>query len=934
MPQAALKTFPEPQQETLLVAAEDDYLEEAIDLLWASLCRVVGAHAPGVKDVLRSNTIPADCGEELLLRVLQAYGIWFQLLNIAEENAAVRHRRQLESRLGAAAVPGTLERVISRAAAKGVSAEDIQDLISRARIEAVLTAHPTEAKRVTVLEIHRRIYRILVDLESPRWTPREREGLCASLQDEIELLWLTGEIRLEKPSVEQEVAWGLHFFNETLFDGVAQIMGKMDRALAQYYPETPFSLPPLFRFGSWIGGDRDGNPFVTNDVTRMALRQYRHTALAFHRQQIDRLRNVLSVASHGVKLPASFLSSLEKLLEECGARDSIVARNPGEVFRQYLSCILTKLDATIAAVDEPAVACGTASNAAQVYRNTEALALDLRHIEEGLHASGAASLARAFLQPVRRMVETFGLSTAALDIRENAAVFNQALRQLWCLKEEKDIGACPDLRSEEWTAWIEAELVRPQVGVLLPHPELPAPLAEVIATLTLVRDRMSAGDLRSLGAIILSMTECADDLLGAYLLLKNVGVIRGAGETAHCPLPVVPLFETIEDLRNAPRILRTLLSNPFVRRSVAAQGGGQEVMIGYSDSNKNGGFLTSNWELYRAQESLRGVGKELRIPVSFFHGRGGSVSRGGVPAGRAIAAQPRNTLEGRMRVTEQGEVVSQKYANRGTAAFNLELTAASVVAHSLDLDGTDFTEDAACVATFENLSQSAFTAYRSLTEHPGLVAYYRAASPLDKLAWLKIGSRPGYRSEKRSLDDLRAIPWVFGWSQNRHLVPNWYGIGTALTDFCGARGPEGLTLLRHMFAESRLFRLIVDEAEKAVSLVDLDIARHYADLVADPALADEIFALIEGEYHRTVEILVRVTEQENLLDRFPNYRGRLSRRLPILNQVAGQQIALIRRFRDRQGNGRGERPAEPRVRDIVPLLLSINCVSSGLGWTG
>jgi len=913
-----------------MVENEDDYLEGVVELLWGSHCRVVGAHAQGVKEVLRSNCIPPDCNDELLLRILQAYGIWFQLLNIAEENSAVRHRRQLETRFGTAAVPGTLERAISRAAAKGVSAEEIQALLSRAKIEAVLTAHPTEAKRVTVLEIHRRIYRILVDLESPRWTPREREGLCASLQNEIELLWLTGEIRLERPSVEQEVAWGLHFFNETLFESVAQIMAKLDRALAQYYPDTDFPQPPLFRFGSWIGGDRDGNPFVTNAATRMAMKQYRRTALIYHRQQIDQLRNVLSVASHGVQLSRKFLSALENRLQESAAREAIETRNPGEVFRQHLSCILAKLDATIVAVDRPSTTDFPSDDPAGIYPDTTALAADLRDIEEGLHESGCASLARALLQPVRRTVEAFGLCTAALDVRENAAVFNQALRQLWSLKEEREVSASPDLRSEEWAAWIERELLRPQVGVLLPHPELPAPLAEVIATLTLVRDRITVGDLQSLGAIVLSMTERASDLLAVYLLLKVVGGLRGAGTESHCPLPVVPLFETIEDLRSAPRILRRLFACPVVRRSLEAQGGCQEVMIGYSDSNKNGGFLASNWELYRAQESVTRVGKELGVPICFFHGRGGSVSRGGVPAGRAIAAQPRGTINGRMRVTEQGEVVSQKYANRGTAAFNLELTATSVVAHSLDLDGGDFTEDAACVAAFEDLSQRALAAYRGLTEHPGLVTYYRAASPLDKLVWLKIGSRPGYRSEKRSLEDLRAIPWVFGWSQNRHLIPNWYGIGSALNGFCETRGPDGLALLRRMFADSRLFRLVVDESEKALPLVDLEIARRYADLVSDHALGNEIFGLIENEYHRTIDQLLQITEQNELLTRFPNFRGRLSRRLPVLNQVANQQIELIRRVRDRQEEGL----PEPRVRDIVPLLLSINCVSSGLGWTG
>jgi phosphoenolpyruvate carboxylase len=440
------------------------------------------------------------------------------------------------------------------------------------------------------------------------------------------------------------------------------------------------------------------------------------------------------------------------------------------------------------------------------------------------------------------------------------------------------------------------------------------------------RDRL---DREAVGHFVLSMTRSAADVLGAYLLARRAGLFAEGEGGPRCTLVVVPLFESVEDLERAPAIMRELLSDPLVRRTVEGQGGVQEVMIGYSDSNKDGGYLCANWKLFEAQLRLTHVAEECGIPISFFHGRGGPVSRGGAPVGRAVAAQPPGSLHGQMRVTEQGEVVSFKYANRGTAQFQMELLAASVLAHSL---GLSMNGEAAprpeFVEAMRELSGLSLAAYRALVEHPGLVTFYERASPVEELALLNIGSRPARRFGARTLDELRAIPWVFAWTQNRLLVPGWFGVGTAVERFVAGRGRSGAELLRRMLDGCRVFRLVVDEVEKTLAQVDLEIGRGWASLVPDSRTRDEILGAIEDEYGRTLEAVRLATGSDQLLDRFPRFRRRLSRRLPALNRIGLEQVELVRRFRA------AKERAKPEEEHLIPLLLSMNCVAAGLGWTG
>lgn len=895
------------------------YANDIINLLSTLLLDLVRRRAPEIEPLIVGESLPAAPDPALLGRALQTQGIWFQLLSIAEQNASMRQRRQTEVEEGWDELPGTFAHVFARASGPALSADRVRALLGRLLVHPVITAHPTEAKRVTILEKHRRIYRRLVELESPRWTPRERQGLVDGLAHEIELLWLTGELRLIRPTVPQEVFWGLHFFNETLFEAVPDLLDKLERVLAQRFPGEAFDLPPFFQFGSWIGGDRDGNPFVTADVTRGTLFENRLTALRRYARRLAELLQALSITERQVPIFPRFRQALDQMLAATERSHALIERNPGEVFRQYLVGMLARVEATIAATERrtsTADPCG--------YASADALVADLRVVEDALAYAGSAALARAMVRPVRREVEAFRFSTVRLDLRDNSAKTTAALVALW-RRTSDTAGAPPEPASAAWRAWLMAELARPLPSAPLPS----APEAtECLDMLRLVPELRLAVDREAFGAFVLSMTRSAADVLGVYLLAKHAGLYADEAGIESCTLPIVPLFETIDDLRGAPAIVRELLATPLVRRSVRAQGGVQEVMIGYSDSNKDGGFLTSNWELYKAQLKLARLGRECGVPIAFFHGRGGSVSRGGVPAGDAIAAQPAGSIDGRLRITEQGEVVSFKYANRGTAQYQIELLAASVIEHSLMTEREDALPPRGELdEAMEALSGAAHAAYRTLIDHPALVAYFQAASPLEELTLLNLGSRPARRSGSGSLADLRAIPWVFAWSQNRHFVPSWYGVGSGIATFLQIRGERGRDLLRRLFADSRLFRLIVDEVEKTLAYVDLRIAREYALLVPDAAARDAIFPRIEDEYHRTVDMVLRISGGAAPGERFPRFHRRLVRRLPTIDRVNRQQIELLRRCRAADDDA-------AREEQLSALLLSINCLAAGFGATG
>lgn len=891
------------------------YASEILKLLHELLLDVIRRRQPSIEDSFTGET-PAKSNADLL-HTLQARGIWFQLLNILEQNATIRRRRDIETSLGAECNDGTFMHLFSRAHKKRLPAAAVQALLDGALIQPVITAHPTEAKRITVSQIHRRVYLLIKNLESTRWTPRERNDLIMQLRDEIDLLWMTGEIRLEKPSVEDEIAWGGHFFRSSLFEATNAVHEQLAGALAVHYPGVTSETAPLLRFGSWIGGDRDGNPFVTAETTRNALFTYRAISLNNLKAEMETLLRHLSIAAHTIKVPDYFRRRLGEMLDSAGDRKAMEKRNPGELFRQYARCIIIKLEKT-AAASEKRLPSGSGGG----YRDAEELCGDLEVIHRCLNDVGAGGLARRYALRLIRIAQTFGFRTVSLDLRENSTLINRALAEVL-----EKTGARPPEDRGEYLDWASELLDSPSTGEdKIKESDLSEQSAETFRLFRLIVETADCLDNHAVGSFVLSMTHCGADVLNVYLLAKFAGLFDDAGA---CRIAVVPLLETIEDLRKGPGVLEEVLRTPAVRRTLGALGGNQEVMVGYSDSNKDGGFVCSNWEIGKAQQRLHAVGRELGVAVSFFHGRGGSSSRGGAPTGEAVAAQPPFTIGGRMRVTEQGEVVSAKFANLGIAEYQLETLCASALEHSL-FSGVDkrLTPNDEFDAAMETLSSASFTAYRGLADQQGLVGFYQAASPVGELALLKIGSRPAQRFGTGTLDDLRAIPWVFAWSQNRMMAPGWFGFGSAVQ---ALKSKDDVKLLRKMLKDYPPFRLIANEVEKTLPQVNLEIAAAYAALMPDAAVRDRIFGLIEDEYRLSIEMLLKITGKRHPGERFPRFSRRLERRLPMVNQAGLEQVRLISELRGMDASDQNE---QNRQEKLVALLLSINCVAAGLGWTG
>ncbi|MCQ0969368.1 phosphoenolpyruvate carboxylase (plasmid) [Paracoccus sp. TK19116] len=853
--------------------------------------RVIARRAPSILPYVSGDAAGQPTGAAVI-PFLQALNMWFQLLRIADENAEMRARRESETREGPAAIDGSFARVLAGQRTK--PSEAVDRLARDLMVAPTLTAHPTEAKRVTVLEIHRRIYRGAVALETGRWTPRERADLRDAIKAEIDLLWLTGELRMKRPSVEDEINWGLQIFRDSLFDAVPNVIAQFQRASRDDDEDTGTSF---LRFHSWIGGDRDGNPNVTVTTTRTALQRARTTILERYLSKLMVAAQQLSISDAISAMPQEAQNLLRKVIDAARAIDRPSRRNEGELFRQALSAIQHRIEATL-------------EDFGPAYAHVGEFIVDLRQVETALSLIDAKALANRVVRPIRWQAETFGFRTVTLDVRQNSKVTTDVLAEIWAMD-----GFAADCGSPDWSNRLRRDLAQPTLQPVDPS-KLSDRGRELLSLLSLIHDTKIGADPQAIGPFILSMTRSCEDLLGVFLLARHAGF--GA---ERLDLQVVPLFETIDDLRAAPQILDDLLHVPLARRSLAGLDRRIEIMLGYSDSNKDGGFVCSTWELEKAQRSItRTLAKHDLLPV-FFHGRGGSVSRGGAPTERAIAAQPPGTVNGRLRMTEQGEVITAKFANRGNAQYQLELLASSVLAHSLNARPEpvrpEFND------TLDALSAMSQTAYTGLLHAPGFIDYFQQASPVEELAMLKIGSRPARRFGAASLDDLRAIPWVFAWSQNRHLLTGWYGFGTAIAQFRKYRGQAGDDLLRQMTTDSALFRLIVDEVEKTLFQTDMAIAARYAALVPDQKLRDRVFGMIRDEHDASCDALRFLNDGAVIGARFPQTVAHFDRIGCDLERAHNLQVDLLGAVRS--GHDRSL---------TVPLMQSMNCISAALGWTG
>jgi phosphoenolpyruvate carboxylase len=847
------------------------------------------------------------------LKRIQALSIAFQLLNIVEENAVVQYRRQLEKQDAISQLSGLWSQNLQRLKQDGIREQELVDALAKVRVEPVLTAHPTEAKRYTVLEQHRNLYLLVVQLENQMWTPQETRAIRDSIKTALERLWRTGEVYLEKPDVAAEVQNVIYYLRQVF----PQVLDALDQRLFQAWVEAGFDPAllsqidrlPRITFGTWVGGDRDGHPLVTAETTQQTLSTLRSEAVGLLREQIIALGRKLSLSRLSNQPPADFNQRIQQIAEQLGAAgQSALKRNPNEPWRQWVNLMLARLPD---------------SGGEAAYARPTELSADLTALYESLIEIGARRLADADVLPVMRIVETFGFHLAVLDIRQNSAFHDRAVGQLLqaCEAEDANFAEWDEAKRR---AFLDAEL-RTRRPFTLPNAPLGAEAGAVLACYRVLASHIERHGSAGLGALIVSMTRDVSDLLAVYLLAREAGLLISTDEGLVCQLPVVPLFETIEDLERSPDILSAFLALPLTQRSLkyqqrAADQPVQQVMIGYSDSNKDGGIMASQWHLNRAQRALAQVGRDHGVRIRFFHGRGGSISRGGGPTHRFIRALPPSALQYDLRLTEQGEVIARKYANRQTAVHNLELLLSGTLRASIEARrGADQTH--ALDAVMDRLAETSRRQYQSLLQQDGFITFYRQATPIDVIESSRIGSRPARRTGQHTLADLRAIPWVFSWSQARFLLSGWYGLGTALHDLI-THEPGTFDELRAHAFDWAILHQVISSAATNIMLASVEIMQQYAELVDDAALRDRLMGQILHEYDLTRSALERIYGG-SLFQKRPNVSQVILLRQMPLRRLHQQQIALLRVWRT---------SGQPEV--LTALLMTVNAIANGLGTTG
>jgi phosphoenolpyruvate carboxylase len=846
-------------------------------------------------------------------RLTQALSIAFRLVTLAEENASAQHRRRIQADHGLEAVSGLWGRILSDLVAAGHGASAIAQGISRIAVEPVLTAHPTEAKRATVLEQHRALYLSLVTRENQMWTPAEQTAIRRDLKADLERLWRTGEIFLERPEVTDELRNVVHYLVRVFPEVISQLDERLYAAweAAGFDPELlGVDAMPQVSFGTWVGGDRDGHPFVTAEVTAQTLDQLHGKAVALVDDALRTLATGLSLSDRLNDVPGELTASIAERAEALGATgQQAVERNPQESWRQWVNLIRAQLP----------------GSAGPSYRGASEAIADVMRLRGWLVAVGAQRLARRDVDPVIRTLQTFGFHLARLDIRQNSRFHDLAVAQLL------EAAGIPDGAS--FGEWNESDRLR-LLGAELTSPRpLAAPGAalggEADAVLSCYRVLLQHLDQRGgdgLGSLIVSMTRSVSDLLVVYLLAKEAGLATLGDGGLRCRLPVVPLFETIDDLDASPEILTDFLQHPITQRTLGAQATGsgspsQQVMIGYSDSNKDGGILASQWGLHRAQETLAAVGQAAGVDITFFHGRGGTISRGAGPTHRFLRALPPGSMTGSLRLTEQGETISQKYANRITAEHHLELLLAGAAGAAIGTPATKATPHH-LEPVMDELAGTSRDAYAELLHTERFIEFFRTATPIDVIERSSIGSRPARRTGRATIADLRAIPWVFAWSQSRFFLSGWYGLGSALEAFKAADTATYRDLLDHVFDWPPL-HYVISNAATSLMTSDEEVIVLYSGLVDDGELRSHFLERILEERKRTIGILEEVYGG-TLAVRRPNIARTLELRAPALRPLHARQIDLIRAWR-----------ADPSDDGLLSdLLVTVNAIAGGLGSTG
>jgi|CXWL01.1.fsa_nt_gi phosphoenolpyruvate carboxylase len=836
------------------------------------------------------------------LDVVRAFSYFLHLLNVAEDRQTNRAARERERR-DAAPEPGSFAYALSSARASGAGEAELDAWLARALVVPVLTAHPTEVQRQSILDCERGIAAALTQLEDERLPARQRERIEARLHARVLTLWQTAMLRLARLRVIDEIENALSFYRLTFLSEVPRLYEEMEAALGGR------DLPVLLRMGSWIGGDRDGNPFVTAEVLREAVTRQARTAFAHYLEEVHALGAELSLSLRLLE-PTAALMRLAH-----AARDPSQHRQD-EPYRQALSGMYSRLAAT-AHARTGFVPPREPHRAAEPYPDEAAFAADLQVIADSLAGHGAARLAAIRLHPLQRGLRVFGFHLAALDLRQNADVHEVVVAELLAA-----VGVEPAylaLDEAARVALLERELATPR-PLVSPHLSYGDRTRGELAILRVAAEMHALYGPAALPHYIISKAASVSDLLEVALLLKEVGLFTLEHGLA---MDIIPLFETIADLENARGVMRAAFGMPAYRGWVAGRGNVQEVMLGYSDSNKDGGYLTANWALHKAERALVEVHRDAGVRLRLFHGRGGTVGRGGGPAYDAIRAQPRGAVDGAIRLTEQGEIIGSKYADADVGRRNLETLVAATLEASFQRPGSG-ESGGRFDAVMDSLSERSFSAYRALVyETPGFADYFRASTPIAELAALNIGSRPASRTASQRIEDLRAIPWVFSWSLCRLMLPGWYGFGTAIETWCAER-PNGMKVLGEMHRDWLFFRTVISNMEMVLAKSDLAVASRYAELVPDAALRDAVFGRIRDEWERTVKAVLAISGHESLLADNPVLARSIRDRLPYLDPLNHLQLELLRRHRGGKSDDRVQRG----------IHLTINGIAAGLRNSG
>ena len=836
--------------------------------------------------------------------VSSAFTTYFDLVNLAEEYQRVQQLRERESKFYPEPLKESVGDAIAFLKKEGVTSEQLRALLDQLAIELVLTAHPTEARRRTTISKVQRVARLLDEVSSGRFTPRERDNTRAAIHAEISSLWLTDRDRTVQPAVTDEVRTGLYFVDNVFWDALPAIYEDLERALSIHYPDVPASSPWL-RLASWMGGDRDGNPNVTHVVTAETLRLHRGLAVEKHRRAFQELSRHLSVSSERVPPPPELLEWIEARRPLPAHVAYIEERYPTEPYRLVLSLLASDL-AEASRDDMAARLLDRTPHRARIH--VEDLIKPVKLIAANL----PPAIAQNEIQMLQRQLTIFGLHALRLDLREDSSRLNATLGEtLRALDITSDFAEMPAQERVE----LLTQLLTSDLPDLSAQPGITKDTAEAWALFQLIKRARDVYGYELLGPFIISMCRSAADVLSVLLLARWMGCDRG--------LQIVPLFETIEDLQAAPSIFESLIALPVYREHLKTCNDAQMIMIGYSDSNKDGGYVMSNWALYQGQENITHVAQKHHIALTIFHGRGGTIARGGGPANRGIRAQPPGSINGRFRLTEQGEVIAARYSNPELAHRHLEqivnavLMASSPVTARLEIPST-------WRVGMDQMAQTAHRLYRGLVyENPRFIEFWQTATPLDEIKRMHIGSRPSARGKSSEVTKIRAIPWVFSWMQSRFNLPGWFGLGSALTSI------KDETLLREMYRDWPLFKTMLDNAEMSLLKADMGIAALYVDLVPDKKMAGEMFRAIQAEYEQTRDVVLAISGHASLLDEEPITQNAVQLRNPYVDPLNYIQVEMLRRIRalsDQEGE-----EAED-IREVI--AITINGIAAGLRNTG